>query len=92
MPDTPRTLSFTPIGWADFEWWLDQDRKVAKKVRSLIKECLRTPMQGTGKPEPLKHQTGLVVWSRRITEEHRLVYAIDSTRITIVQARFHYDD
>ena len=92
MSTADRSLSFSPQGWADFEWWLDQDRQTAKKVRRLIKEVLRTPFSGTGKPEQLRYRTGLNVWSRRITQEHRLVYCVDDDRITIVQARFHYDD
>ena len=84
------TLAFIPDGWADFEWWLDQDRQTSKKVRRLVKELLRHPCEGAGKPEQLRHQTGHNVWSRRITQEHRLVYIVESSQITIIQARFHY--
>ena len=64
MVDGKRGLGFTPNGWDDFEWWLDQDRQTSKKVRRLIKEAMRTPFDGTGKPEPLKYQTGAEIWSR----------------------------
>lgn len=84
-------LAFAPAGWEDFTYWADKDRATYGKIRTLLKEILRTPFQGTGKPEPLKYQLGNV-WSRRITEEHRLVYAIEDTQIIVLAARFHYDD
>lgn len=77
--------------WADFEYWLDNDKKVVKRIRKLIKSIKRSPFDGIGKPEPLKgDMSGL--WSRRITTEHRLVYFIDENGINIVSARFHYLD
>ena len=82
-------LAFTPQGWADLEWWMETDRKTLKRVRALIKETLRTPYEGTGKPEPLKH-LGPDIWSRRITQEHRFVYGVESQTITVLALRFHY--
>ena len=92
MPGASLILTFSQNGWTDFEWWLDQDRQTLKKVRALIKETTRSPFEGSGKPEPLKYQTGGNVWSRRITQEHRLVYEVTTTSVVILQARFHYQD
>lgn len=83
-------LTFTPHAWNDYEWWADHDRQVFKKIRALIKETLRTPYEGAGKPERLKYQATGDVWSRRITLEHRLVYAVDGDAIVILAVRFHY--
>ena len=83
-------LAFTPSAWEDLTYWAAKDRATYKKVRALLKEVLRTPFDGTGKPEPLKYQLGNV-WSRRITQEHRLVYHVDDDRVTFLQARYHYD-
>ena len=80
-------LAFTPSAWEDLNYWADKDRATYKKVRALLKEVLRTPFEGTGKPEPLKYQLGNV-WSRRITEEHRLVYAVEEEQIVALAARF----
>lgn len=83
------TLSWDQDAWADYLYWQDADKKVLKKINELIKECLRTPFDGKGKPEPLKKNlSGL--WSRRITNEHRLVYEIKTGGIHILQCRFHY--
>ena len=76
--------------WEDFEYWLDHDKTIAKKLRRLIKEIQREPIRGIGKPEPLKNQWSSY-WSRRITDEHRLVYKIQDDILIIVQARYHYD-
>ncbi|MEO5298291.1 Txe/YoeB family addiction module toxin [Enterococcus cecorum] len=76
--------------WEDFEYWLDHDKTIAKKIRRLIKEIQREPFRGIGKPEPLKNQWSSY-WSRRITNEHRLVYKIQDDILIIVQARYHYD-
>mgnify|MGYP003383321982 CR=1 FL=1 len=84
-------LAFTPSAWEDLTYWAAKDRATYKKVRALLKEVLRTPFDGTGKPEPLKCQLGNV-WSRRITQEHRLVYAVEDAQIVVLAARFHYGD
>ena len=83
-------LSFTEIGWEDYTYWCDTDRKIQKKINKLIKEVLRHPFEGVGKPEPLKGSLyGL--WSRRIDREHRLVYEVESNEIIVHQCRYHYD-
>ena len=80
---------FADRGWEDFTWWLETDRKIAVRIVRLIKDIQRQPFEGSGKPEPLRHDlTGF--WSRRITEEHRLVYAVEGERVLIAQARYHY--
>jgi toxin YoeB len=86
-------LLWTSQGWEDFEHWLDHDPAVAERVRALLKDLRRTPFQGLGKPEPLKGAfQGF--WSRRITQEHRLVYAVEGVgedqRAIILQCRYHY--
>jgi toxin YoeB len=75
--------------WEDYQFWIDNDRKVFQKINSLIKECQRTPFAGTGKPEALR-QNLAGFWSRRITGEHRLVYKVDNDILYIAQCRYHY--
>lgn len=75
--------------WNDYIYWQNTDKKTVRKINSLLKECQRTPFQGTGKPEPLKQNlTGF--WSRRITGEHRLVYKAEKDVLYIAQCRYHY--
>lgn len=82
-------LVFTPNGRQDYTHWLTADRTTLKRLNRLIDDVLREPFEGIGKPEPLRHAlTG--AWSRRIGEEHRLVYLVDGDGIVILQARFHY--
>ena len=82
-------IVFADRGWEDFTYWVENDRKMAARVVRLIKDIERSPFEGVGKPEPLRHDlTGF--WSRRITDEHRLVYALDKERVLIAQARYHY--
>jgi toxin YoeB len=85
-------LGFDPLGWKDYQHWQSTDRKVLKRVNSLIKDALRDPADGIGKPERLKCFSQLPTFSRRITDEHRLVYQIDGVWLIVVQARFHYDN
>jgi toxin YoeB len=80
---------FADQGWDDFTYWVEHDRKTAKRIIRLIKDIEREPFEGLGKPEPLKHDLS-GFWSRRITEEHRLVYAVDKSQILVAQARYHY--
>ena len=80
---------FADQGWDDFTYWVEHDRKIAKRIVRLIKDIEREPFEGLGKPEPLKHDLS-GFWSRRITEEHRLVYAVDKRQIHVAQARYHY--
>jgi toxin YoeB len=74
-----------------FNEWLIEDRRVYIKIAKLIKEIQRTPFTGTGKPEPLKHELS-GYWSRRITEEHRLIYKIESDSVIVASCKGHYED
>lgn len=82
-------LVFADRGWEDFCFWTDHDRKIAKRLIRLIDECGRTPFEGIGKPEPLRDNLS-GYWSRRITDEHRLVYKVAGDELWIAQARYHY--
>jgi toxin YoeB len=73
----------------DFRYWIETDRKIALRVFELIEAVLRDPFDGIGKPEPLKYVLA-GCWSRRITQEHRLVYKVGERRIDFLQARYHY--
>ena len=82
-------ITFSSQAWEDYLYWQRTDRRALKRINSLIKDISREPFQGVGKPELLRHAlTGY--WSRRIDEEHRLVYKIDGDAILIAQARYHY--
>lgn len=82
-------IIFLDQAWEDYLYWQNTDKGMLKKVNSLVKEIERTPFEGSGKPEPLKHNlAGL--WSRRITLEHRLVYKIENGDVVIYQCRYHY--
>lgn len=82
-------LSWTEEAWEDYLYWQENSKKVVKRIDQLIKETCRTPYEGIGKPEPLKyHLSG--AWSRRIDQEHRLVYFIEDGAIIILQCRYHY--
>ncbi|MDR3696268.1 Txe/YoeB family addiction module toxin [Mucilaginibacter sp.] len=80
---------FLDQAWEDYLFWQNTDKAMVKKVNSLVKEIERIPFEGSGKPEPLKHNLA-GWWSRRITLEHRLVYKIDKDSIVILQCRYHY--
>lgn len=84
-------LAFTSSGWGDYVHWQTADRQILKRINRLIEDALRDPYAGIGKPEPLKHALA-GAWSRRITEEHRLVYLPTEGEIVILQARYHYTD
>ena len=82
-------LIFSDNSWDDYLYWQQYDKKILKKINTLIKDIKREPFHGLGKPEPLKHDlTGC--WSRRITDEHRLVYEVGNESIGIVSCRYHY--
>ncbi|MBG6245987.1 Txe/YoeB family addiction module toxin [Candidatus Symbiopectobacterium sp. 'North America'] len=82
-------LTWSEEACEDYLYWQDADKRMVKKINALIKDVLRTPFEGKGKPEPLKHNLS-GFWSRRITEEHRLVYAIAEGSILIAACRYHY--
>jgi toxin YoeB len=84
-----RQLVFHTQGWEDFTYWVQNDRATTKRLLRLIGEVLRNPFEGIGKPEPLKYSMP-GAWSRRITDEHRLVYLVAEKEIVILQARYHY--
>ncbi|MGB3851807.1 MAG: Txe/YoeB family addiction module toxin [Tunicatimonas sp.] len=84
-----REAVFQPEFREDLEHWVKVDRKVALRAFSLIEAILRDPFTGIGKPEPLKY-LGAGVWSRRLTQEHRVVYVVKQDRIDFLQARYHY--
>lgn len=82
-------LVFTPHGWDDYLHWQSADRQILRRVNRLLTDCLRDPFDGIGKPEQLRHALA-GAWSRRITEEHRLVYLVDAEDLVVLQARYHY--
>ncbi len=82
-------LIFADQAWEDLSFWIHNDARVAKRIIKLIEETKRSPFAGIGKPEPLRSDLA-GYWSRRITEEHRLVYAVRGNELWIAQARFHY--
>lgn len=82
-------LLFSSKAWEDYQYWQQTDKKILKRINELIKDVARDPHQGIGKPEPLKHAFS-GYWSRRITDEHRLVYKAGGDVIKIAQARYHY--
>lgn len=85
-----RRISFLPRAFDSFVLWASENQKIHARIVQLISGIQRNPFAGIGKPEPLKHKLkGL--WSRRITDEHRLIYQITDEQIIIVQCRFHYE-
>lgn len=86
---TERLAVFHPEFRQDLRYWVETNRRVATRVLDLVEAVIRDPFQGVGKPEPLKYVLA-GAWSRRITEEHRLVYAVSAARVDFLQARYHY--
>ena len=82
-------LVFTPHAWEDYLHWQSADRQVLRRVNRLLEDCLRDPFAGIGRPEQLRHALA-GAWSRRVTEEHRLVYLVDAEDLVVLQARYHY--
>ena len=82
-------LIFADGAWEDYLQWQRQDRKMVERINKLIQETCREPFSGIGKPEPLKHALA-GFWSRRITEEHRMVYRVDGDALMLAQLRNHY--
>ena len=83
------TIVFSSQAGEDYLHWQQTDRKLLKRINELIKEVVRTPFEGTGKPEPLRHALG-GYWSRSINDEHRLIYKVEGDSVLIAQARYHY--
>ncbi|MBB6346361.1 toxin YoeB [Nonomuraea muscovyensis] len=83
-------IAFTSQGWEDYIHWQTADRQLLKRINRLIEDALRDPYAGIGKPEPLKYALA-GAWSRRITDEHRLVYLVANDEIVILQARYRYE-
>lgn len=84
-----RTINFTPKAFEEYNYWRSVDKKTQDKIVELIEDTLRNPFSGKGKPEPLKHHLK-GFWSRRITQEHRLVYEVIDTSINIISCKDHY--
>ncbi len=82
-------LIFSEHAWNDYLHWQKTDRKIQKRINRLIKEVQRSPFEGIGKPEPLKHALS-GYWSRRINDEHRFVYKVSNDSVLIAQLRYHY--
>jgi toxin YoeB len=86
---TERLAVFHPELIEDLRYWVEQDRRIALKAFDIIDAILREPFSGIGKPEPLKYRLA-GAWSRRLTQEHRIVYLVSKTRVDFLQARYHY--
>ncbi len=82
-------LSWTAHAWEDYLFWQETDKKILKRINILIKDIVRSPFEGLGDPEPLKHNWS-GYWSRRIDRAHRVVYKIQKDQIIIMQCRYHY--
>ena len=82
-------LAFTERGWDEYQFWQSSDPRVVRKINNLLTECRRTPFGGTGKPEALRDDLS-GWWSRRITEEQRLIYRVEGDVLVVAQCRYHY--
>lgn len=82
-------LIFTESAWDDYQWFVTHDRQLLKRINALIKDVIRSPFDGIGKPEALKANLS-GYWSRRINDEHRLVYSLKGSDLTIIACRYHY--
>lgn len=86
-----RGIRFSSIAWEHYQYWMTQDKATLRRINTLITECLREPYNGIGKPEPLKHEfSGW--WSRRIDQEHRMVYRLREDSLEIAALRYHYGE
>jgi toxin YoeB len=85
----PSRLAWTNAAWADYVYWQGQDKKTLKRINSLIKEAMRDPHGGIGKPEPLRANLA-GFWSRRIDDTNRLVYVVEKDQLVIIACRYHY--
>jgi toxin YoeB len=84
-------LIFSEQAWEDYLYWQQTDKKITRRIHEVIKDITRNPFEGIGKPEPLRHAFS-GYWSRRITDEHRLVYKVHPSGLLIAQLRYHYGD
>ena len=82
-------IHFTAEAWKDYLYWQDTDKNILRKINDLLKDCVRDPFRGLGNPEPLKGKL-MGFWSRRINNEHRLVYKYEGGELFIISCRFHY--
>ena len=89
MRKRSRIAVFQPEFREDLRFWVETDRRIAVRALTIVEAVIRQPFEGIGKPEPLKHLAA-GVWSRRLTQEHRIVYLVSSDRIDFLQARYHY--
>ncbi len=86
-----KIMQWDSDAWEDYLYWQSQDKKVLKRINQILKDISRNPYEGIGKPEPLKgNLAGL--WSRRIDEKHRLVYAVEDDKVLVFSCRGHYND
>ncbi|HQR83804.1 MAG TPA: Txe/YoeB family addiction module toxin [Polynucleobacter sp.] len=83
-------LAWTGVAWSDYVYWQKQDKKTLNRINLLIKDSMRNPKEGIGKPEELRESLS-GFWSRRIDDVHRLVYAIEKDQIVIIACRYHYE-
>lgn len=83
-------LLFSPQAWEDYLYWQQADKRLVRRINDLLKDIVRSPYDGIGKPEPLRHALAGFL-SRRITDEHRLVYRIKGQNLEVVQLRYHYE-
>lgn len=81
--------SFSERAWREYQEWQATDRQMLRRIHALIREMQRTPYEGTGKPEPLRHEFA-GYWSRRITDEHRMIYRVEGDELIIQQMKHHY--
>lgn len=84
-----RSIHFDVVAWEQYVQWQQTDKAIAKRLNTLLLAVTRDPFEGIGKPEPLKHELA-GCWSRRITDEHRLVYRVIGQEVQIIQVKFHY--
>lgn len=83
-------IQFSSRGWDDYFHWQHTDKRMLKRINDLLKDISRSPHEGIGKPEPLRHALS-GYWSRRINDEHRLVYRVEGETVKVAQARYHYE-
>lgn len=83
-------IVFSEQAWEDYQFWVVNDRKTLKRINQLIRDTARDPFRGVGKPEPLRHLLK-GYWSRRINEEHRMVYCVKENQLMLAELRYHYE-